>query len=87
MVRFPNVGLTIGSIYAQIALGYTMVYGVLRLINFDTGELHHRDDHRQPPAAYSYACPFDRSWLPRATQPVVAMAAVLLVAVIAPTPV
>jgi branched-chain amino acid transport system permease protein len=32
-------GLTIGSIYAQIALGYTMVYGVLRMINFAHGEI------------------------------------------------
>lgn len=31
--------LTIGSIYALIALGYTMVYGALRLINFVHGEL------------------------------------------------
>jgi branched-chain amino acid transport system permease protein len=31
--------LTIGAIYALIALGYTMVYGVLRLINFVHGEL------------------------------------------------
>src|SRR3974390_3008847 len=33
-VDFVVFGLTIGSIYAQVALGYTMVYGVLRLINF-----------------------------------------------------
>ncbi len=32
-------GLTIGSIYALVALGYTMVYGVLRLINFAHGDL------------------------------------------------
>ncbi|HXZ86624.1 MAG TPA: branched-chain amino acid ABC transporter permease [Myxococcota bacterium] len=31
-------GITWGSIYALIALGYTMVYGVLRLINFAHGE-------------------------------------------------
>lgn len=31
--------LTIGSIYALIALGYTMVYGVLRMINFAHGEM------------------------------------------------
>jgi branched-chain amino acid transport system permease protein len=31
--------LTIGAIYALIALGYTMVYGVMRLINFVHGEL------------------------------------------------
>jgi branched-chain amino acid transport system permease protein len=31
--------LTVGSIYALIALGYTMVYGVLKLINFAHSEL------------------------------------------------
>jgi branched-chain amino acid transport system permease protein len=32
-------GLTIGAIYALIALGYTMVYGVIQLINFAHGEM------------------------------------------------
>jgi branched-chain amino acid transport system permease protein len=32
-------GLLLGSIYALIALGYTMVYGILRLINFAHGEV------------------------------------------------
>jgi branched-chain amino acid transport system permease protein len=32
-------GLVLGSIYALIALGYTMVYGILRLINFAHGEI------------------------------------------------
>jgi branched-chain amino acid transport system permease protein len=32
-------GLAVGGIYALIALGYTMVYGVLKLINFAHGEL------------------------------------------------
>ncbi len=32
-------GLKLGSIYALIALGYTMVYGVLRLINFAHGDV------------------------------------------------
>ncbi len=33
-------GLQLGAIYALIALGYTMVYGVLRLINFAHGEVY-----------------------------------------------
>ncbi|MCP5467678.1 MAG: branched-chain amino acid ABC transporter permease [Deltaproteobacteria bacterium] len=33
-------GLAWGSIYALIALGYTMVYGILRLINFAHGEVY-----------------------------------------------
>ncbi len=32
-------GLTVGSFYALIALGYTMVYGVLGMINFAHGEI------------------------------------------------
>ena len=32
-------GLSIGSIYALIAIGYTMVYGILRLINFAHGDI------------------------------------------------
>ncbi|MBI4970774.1 MAG: branched-chain amino acid ABC transporter permease [Candidatus Omnitrophica bacterium] len=32
-------GLTIGTIYALIALGYTMVYGIIQLINFAHGEV------------------------------------------------
>ncbi len=32
-------GLTLGAIYALIALGYTMVYGVIQLINFAHGEI------------------------------------------------
>ena len=33
-------GLTSGSVYALIALGYTMVYGILRLINFAHGDVY-----------------------------------------------
>lgn len=36
--QFIN-GLHLGSIYALIALGYTMVYGVVRLINFAHGDI------------------------------------------------
>ncbi len=33
-------GLTIGGIYAMIAVGYTMIYGVIQLINFAHGEIY-----------------------------------------------
>lgn len=33
-------GLSLGAIYALIALGYTMVYGILRLINFAHGDVY-----------------------------------------------
>jgi len=32
-------GLTVGSLYALVAIGYTMVYGILRLINFAHGDI------------------------------------------------
>lgn len=36
---FAMFGLTLGSVYALIALGYSMVYGVLRMINFAHGDI------------------------------------------------
>src|SRR4030066_1798986 len=33
-------GLTVGGVYALIALGYTMVYGILEFINFAHGEIY-----------------------------------------------
>lgn len=33
-------GLTLGAVYALVALGYTMVYGILGLINFAHGEIY-----------------------------------------------
>lgn len=38
-ISFIVFGLTIGSVYALIALGYTMVYGILRMINFAHGDV------------------------------------------------
>jgi branched-chain amino acid transport system permease protein len=73
---FVMFGLTIGSIYAQIALGYTMVYGVLRLINFAHGDIVMTGAF----AGYFVATPLDRSGFLEA-QPVLSMAAILAVAV------
>jgi branched-chain amino acid transport system permease protein len=79
-VDFVVFGLTIGSIYAQIALGYTMVYGVLRLINFAHGDFVMTGAF----AGYFVAVPLDQSgFLER--QPVLAMAAILVVAVVTST--
>ncbi len=38
-IDFIIFGIAQGSIYALIALGYTMVYGILRMINFAHGEI------------------------------------------------
>ena len=32
-------GISIGSLYALLGIGYTMVYGILRLINFAHGDI------------------------------------------------
>ena len=40
---FPQTlvnGLTLGSVYALIALGYSMVYGILKLLNFAHGDIY-----------------------------------------------
>jgi len=54
---FFMFGLTIGGVYALIALGYTMVYGVLRLINFAHGDITMTGAF----SAYFLARSFDRS--------------------------
>ncbi len=54
---FLMFGLTIGGVYALIALGYTMVYGVLRLINFAHGDITMTGAF----SAYFLARGFDRS--------------------------
>ena len=33
-------GIALGSIYALVALGYTMVYGTIKLINFAHGDVY-----------------------------------------------
>ena len=37
--QYTVIGLTVGSFYALVALGYTIVYGIVRLINFAQGDL------------------------------------------------
>jgi branched-chain amino acid transport system permease protein len=69
-------GLTIGSVYALIALGYTMVYGVLRLINFAHGDLMMTGAF----AGYYVADTFDYSGFLN-SNPLTAMAVILLVAI------
>jgi branched-chain amino acid transport system permease protein len=39
VIEFFVIGLTRGAIYALVALGYTMVYGILGMINFAHGEI------------------------------------------------
>ena len=79
-VDFVMFGLTIGSIYAQIALGYTMVYGVLRLINFAHGDIVMTGAF----AGYFVATPLDRSGFLQ-DHPVLGMGAILAVAIITST--
>jgi branched-chain amino acid transport system permease protein len=73
---FLMFGVTIGSIYAQIALGYTMVYGVLRLINFAHGDIMMTGAF----SGYFVATSFERSGFLGA-HPVIAVLGVLVVSV------
>src|SRR5213082_365519 len=38
-IQYTINALTLGSVYALIALGYTLVYGVLKLLNFAHGDV------------------------------------------------
>ncbi|HUN48649.1 MAG TPA: branched-chain amino acid ABC transporter permease [Stellaceae bacterium] len=73
-------GLTIGSVYALIALGYTMVYGVLRLINFAHGDIMMTGAF----SGYFIANAFDRSGFLNSS-PILAFLGVLVVAIICST--
>ncbi len=75
-VDFVVFGVTMGAIYAQIALGYTMVYGVLRLINFAHGDFVMTGAF----AGYFIATPLERSGFLE-DHAVLGMAAILVVAV------
>ena len=79
-LNFILFGLTIGSIYAQIALGYTMIYGVLRLINYSHGDIVMAGAF----AGYFMAASVDRSGL-LDSQPIVAMGSIILVSVVTST--
>jgi branched-chain amino acid transport system permease protein len=39
IVQLLVVGVAVGAIYALVALGYTMVYGIIELINFAHGDI------------------------------------------------
>ena len=64
-------GITWGSVYALIALGYTMVYGILRLINFAHGDIY---------MLGAYFAYFVARWTGAATDPNPAKALVVLLA-------
>ena len=74
---FVMFGLTIGSVYALIALGYTMVYGILRLINFAHGDVTMTGAF----TAYFLARSLDRSGF-LDSNPWLAMLAIMAVAMV-----
>ena len=39
LVQIVVNGLTLGSVYALVALGFSMVYGILKLLNFAHGDV------------------------------------------------
>jgi branched-chain amino acid transport system permease protein len=71
-------GLVLGSIYALIALGYTMVYGILRMINFAHGEIF---------MAGSFGGFFTATWLASTgllnANPVISILAIILMILVA----
>jgi len=61
-------GLTLGSLYGLIAIGYSMVYGILKLLNFAHGEVF---------MIGSYIGFFVLSWFGGAADPSIPVAAVV----------
>ena len=59
-------GLTLGSLYGLIAIGYSMVYGILKLLNFAHGEVF---------MIGSYIGFFVLTWLGGAADPSIPIAA------------
>jgi branched-chain amino acid transport system permease protein len=74
---FMIFGLAQGSIYALIAMGYTMVYGVLRMINFAHGEVFMSG----PYTAYFVAAAFYRSGM-LDRHPIFSLIVIFLVAMV-----
>jgi len=74
-IDFVIFGLAQGSIYALIATGYTMVYGVLRMINFAHSEVFMSG----PYTAYFVAAYFNRSGFLDA-YPIISLGVIFLVA-------
>jgi len=72
---FLIFGLAQGSIYALIAMGYTLVYGVLRMINFAHGEVFMSG----PYTAYFVAAYFYRSGLLE-SHPIISLFMIFIVA-------
>jgi branched-chain amino acid transport system permease protein len=68
-------GISIGSLYALIAIGYTMVYGILRLINFAHGDIFMM-------AAYFMVFSMVNFGLPWYVSTVIVIAATILLGVI-----
>ncbi|MDW8325114.1 MAG: branched-chain amino acid ABC transporter permease [Anaerolineales bacterium] len=77
-IDFVVFGIAQGSIYALIALGYTMVYGILRMINFAHGEIFMSGAF----SAYFVASALEQSGF-LDQNPIVALALVMLVAMAA----
>jgi len=70
LAYYLTAGVCLGAVYALIALGYTMVYGIIKLINFAHGEFL---------MVGAYAGLGAYLWLPAGLPPAVTIPAILLV--------
>ena len=59
IIQYLINGISIGSVYAIIALGYTMVYGIAKMLNFAHGDVI-------MVGAYIYYCVTNYMGLPEA---------------------
>ena len=55
-ISYLKDGISLGSIYAIIALGYTMVYGIAKMLNFAHGDVIMVGAFVTNPGNHSFCC-------------------------------
>ena len=65
-------GISLGSVYAIIALGYTMVYGIAKMLNFAHGDVimigsccvynHERNRNESTAGSFTVCCSLYHTW-------------------------
>ena len=68
-ISYLKDGISLGSIYAIIALGYTMVYGIAKMLNFAHGDvimvgayMYHKRRHVTDPCCDPFRCDLYTAW-------------------------
>ena len=61
-ISYLKDGISLGSIYAIIALGYTMVYGIAKMLNFAHGDVIMVGAYITDPCCDPFRCDLYTAW-------------------------